>query len=129
MYEVQHRCAKATSAYSPIACKIFGSPKIGVWLKFHLMESLVLSRLMYCVHTLTMSTKGISKLSAVYMRMLRRINENIRFSSSCELSDLQVRELCQKPLMDCLLVRARLRYLRRICKHSTQALYIILCAI
>ena len=127
MYEVQHRCSEAIGAYSPIACKIFGSPQIGVWLKFHFLGSLVLSRLLYCVHTLTMSSKGVGKLNAVYMRALRRISGHMRYDAHCELNDLQVREQCMQPSIDCLLVRARLRYIKRICSHSTQALYIILC--
>ena len=43
------------------------------------------------------------------------------------MSDRMVRAQCSKPSVDCLLVRHRLKYIRRICSHSSQALYIILC--
>ena len=59
MYEVQHRCADAIDAYGPLACKIFGSPKIGTWLKLHFMNSLVMTKLLYCVHTLTLRPNAI----------------------------------------------------------------------
>ena len=127
IYEVQHRCTDALAVYSPIAYKVFGSPKLGDWLKLHFMKSLVLSKLLYCIHTLTMTSKGICKLNSVYMRVLRRITGSMRYSKDCELSDLQVRTLSNQPSMDCLLVRARLRYLKRMCSHSNQALYIITC--
>ena len=109
MYEVQHRCAEATAAYSPVAGKIVGSPKIGVWLKFHFLSTLILTRLLYCAHTLTMSAKGVTKLNAVYMRVLRKISGNMRFDEHCEFTDMQVRQQCMQPSIDCLLVRARLR--------------------
>jgi len=127
IYEVQHRCAEALAVYGPIAYKVFGSPKLGDWLKLHLMKSLVLSKMLYCIHTLTMTSKGICKLNTVYMRVLRRITGTMRFSKDCELSDLEVRRLSSQPSIDCLLVRGRLRYLKRMCRHSNQALYIITC--
>ena len=127
MYEIQHRCAEATAAYVPLSGKLFGSPAVGVWLKFHFMDSLIMSRLLYCVHNLTVSPKAIGKLNNVYMRVMRKISGHCRFSVSDNISDLQVRELCAKPSIDCLLVRARLRYIRRVCRHPAQALFLLLC--
>jgi len=127
MHEAQHRCSEALSAYAPLACKIFGSPKIGAWLKYHFMDSLVMTKLMYCIHTLTLKPAAICKLNAVHMRVLRRIAGEVRFSATTACTDPQVRSICGKPSIDCLLVRARLHYIRRVCKHSNQALYIILC--
>ncbi len=107
--------------------KIFGSKNIGDWLKLHFMQSLIMSRLMYCIHVLTMTTRSIAKLNAVHTRVLRRITGNMRFDSTCEFSDRQVREQCSAPSIDCLLTRARLLYIRRVCRHSSQALYLLLC--
>jgi len=61
------------------------------------------------------------------MRALRRITGAMRYDKHCANTDLQVRAAAGQPSIDCLLMRARLRYLRRMCKHSNQALYIITC--
>ena len=63
MYEIHRRCAEATGVYIPLSNKICGSPAIGVWLKLHFMDTLVMSRLMYCTHTLTVGPKATCKLS------------------------------------------------------------------
>ena len=86
-----------------------------------------MSRLLYCTHNLTVGPKAISKLNNVYMRVLRKISGQCRFSACDNMSDLKVRELCGKPSVDCLLVRSRLKYIRRVCRHPTQALFLILC--
>jgi len=126
MYEVQQRCANALVAYTPLAGNVFGSPIFRPWLKFHLCSSLVMSRLMYNVHTLVMTPAAIAKLSAVYMRVLRRIADKCRYKASENVSDSMLLVTLGKPSMDCLLVRARLSYLRRVCRHPSQALFLLL---
>lgn len=46
-----------------------------------------MSRLMYNVHTLVMTPAAIGKLSAVYMRVLRRIADRCRYKASGNVSD------------------------------------------
>ena len=81
---------------------------------------------MYNVHTLVMTPKAILKLTAVYIRVLRRIAGRCRFQAAGNVTDSALLKELSKPSMDCLLVRARLRYLRRVCKHSSQALFLLL---
>ena len=126
MYEVQQRCSNAMAAYTPISAKVFGSPHVLPWLKFHLCNSLVMSRLMYNIHTLVMTPAATAKLGAVYMRVLRRIAGQSRFKGTENISDHDLLQTISKPSIDCLVVRARLKYICRVCKHSNQALYILL---
>jgi len=60
------------------------------------------------------------------MRVLRRIAGHCRFKSTENISDCDLLGLISQPSIDCLLVRARLKYIRRVCKHSNQALYLLL---
>ena len=60
------------------------------------MRSLILSRLLHKVHTLTMSVAGLRKLNAPYMRVLRSI------------SDVDVRRMVVQPSIDSLVLQKRL---------------------
>eukprot|EP00972_Heterocapsa_arctica_P039202 5775506-Heterocapsa_arctica.AAC.1 len=53
--ETGHRASSAMSSYGPLAGMIFGSESIPTALKMALLRSLVQSRLLYIVHTLTMT--------------------------------------------------------------------------
>ena len=61
------------------------------------------------------------------MRVLRKIRACSRFNSSCELTDEQVRRLLGAPSIDCLLMRRRLSYLRRLLLNGVQSSLALLC--
>jgi hypothetical protein len=120
------RASSAMSAYSPIAAKIFGSSKVGVALKFIFLSSLVLSRLLFNIHTLVVSVSGLKRLNSPYMRVLRRIYGQPRFDDSCTDTDVEIRRSLSRPSIDCLVVRQRLRYLPRLLLRRPRALIAML---
>jgi len=91
-----------------------------------LLASLVGSRLMFNAHIVVPSAKYIRTLNPVYMRVLRRICDNCRFGHS--ENDLLVRQSADVPSVDCLLLRARLKYLARVCRHKLDTLRALLAA-
>eukprot|EP00973_Karenia_brevis_P075128 10436683-Karenia_brevis.AAC.1 len=113
------------AAYSPIAMKVFGSSHVGLNHKLHFMTSLVLSRLFFNVHILVLKARDLMKLNAVYMGVLRRIADDVRHGPTC-YNDVQVRALLHQPLVDCLLLRARLRYIGRLLRHRPRPLLALL---
>eukprot|EP00973_Karenia_brevis_P012585 1707249-Karenia_brevis.AAC.1 len=116
------------AAYAPIAVKIFGSAHVGTWLKLHFLYSLVLNRLLYKVQLWLPEPKSMLKLNVVYMRVLRRIDGCVRYDSTCERTDYEVRERLGQPSIDCLLVKARLKYLGRLVRIQHPTLLAILSA-
>ena len=125
-HDAKLRASSAMSAYCPLASKIFGSPKVGLWLKLLFMHALVLSRLLYQVYLWDDKPKPFRILNNVYMRVLRRIANMCRFDSECKYTDLHVREQLMQPSMDCLVSRARLLYASRVNKSRTPILRAIL---
>ena len=90
------------------------------------MNSLVMSRLLQNVHTWVMSPKALAQLNGVYMRVLRRIADRVRFDASCDSKDLEVRQMLSQPSNDCLVQRKRLLYLCRLAVNRPKALWAIL---
>ena len=123
---ITHRVQSAMAAYSPIAVKVFGSELLHQNSKMAFLRSLVLSRLTFNLHICVLSQSDFKKLAAVYMRVLRRIADQVRFSPENELCDLQVREQLKAPSFDCLLMVARLRYLGRLARLQPPTLLAIL---
>jgi hypothetical protein len=123
---VAHRVQSAMAAYSPIACKVFGSELLLDVYKLAFMRSLVLSRLTFNLHICVLTQADVKKLAAVYMRVLRRIAGDVRFSADTKMTDLQVREQLKAPSFDCLLMVARLRYMGRIVRLQPPSLVAIL---
>ena len=97
------------------------------WLKFHLMQSLVLSRLLYCAHLVVPTAAWMRKLQAVQVRVLRRIAGETAHCHTVH-SDRQIRELLGQPSVDCMLMRARLAYLKRLVVNSPPKLCALLFA-
>jgi len=114
------------SAYCPLASRIFGSQIISVWVKLHFMNSLVLSRLLHNVHTWVVHPKALGQLNNVYMRVLRRIADRLRYDETCESSDLEVRTMLSQASIDCLLQKQRLQYLSRLVANRPKSLWAIL---
>jgi hypothetical protein len=80
--DVSGRVSSAMSAYAPIAKKVSGATRISRVVRERLFTSLVVSRLLYNVHTWSKLTRSMySKLNAVYMRGLRRVAGKNHFRS------------------------------------------------
>ena len=95
------------------------------WLKLYLLQSLILSRLCNGAHVVVPTTGYIRTLQTMYMRVLRRIFGESRYQRT-QHTDLEVRRKMQQPSIDCLLMRARLRYVKRLVCNSPPALLAIL---
>ena len=121
-FDAQHRCSAALSADVPLATRIFGSPEICLWLKFHFMHALILTRLMYNTQTWVPTTQSVKKINGVYMRVLRRIADGCRYRK-CAYSDLEIR---RRLGIEGLLVRRRLCYLGRVLRTGHGALLAML---
>ena len=74
--DAQLHSGAAMNAYAPLACKIFGSSRVGVNLKLILFFALVLSRLLYNVAIKVPSRRFLQIVNAVYMRGMRHIKGN-----------------------------------------------------
>jgi len=120
------RASSAMGAYAPLSCKIFGSQHIAPYLKWLLLDSLVMSRLMYNTQCWHKCTRSMSIINSVYMRALRRIAGLMRFGADGNITDFEVRSNLVKPSIDCLLMRKRLLYAARIQKCKSQSLSALL---
>ena len=89
-------------------------------------RALVLSRLLYNVVTWTMTVTALGKLNTAYMRVVRRIAGECRFSASTELSDLQVREKVNAASIDCIVFVKRLLYYRRVACNTPKLLWALM---
>lgn len=90
------------------------------------MHSLCMSRLLFNVHVLVLETKALAALNQVYMRMLRRIGGAMRFSADCGENDLQVRQRMKQASLDCILLRKRLHYAKRLLLNNPLSLLALL---
>ena len=124
--ELSYRSSSAMHACAPLAGRVFGSHKIGVNAKHDFADSLIISRLCFNSHTWTIKDKGLAKLNSTYMRVYRRIHGHCRYKANDNIADLAVRRIGGIPSIDCLLRRARLRFLARISRSDHQPLKAIL---
>ncbi|CAK0891389.1 unnamed protein product, partial [Prorocentrum cordatum] len=120
----QHLRVAAMKSYAPLATKLFGSPVVSDDLKFWMMQSLILSRLLHNVHILVPTRRFTLTINAVYMRVLRRIAGAPRFGHT--VHDVTVRDRLGRASVDCLMMRARLRYLGRLLRSQPSALLAML---
>ena len=107
------------AAYAPISRRIFGCPQLRVEVKLNLFQALVLSRLLFNVHTLAVDVGFLRQVNQCYMRGMRMIYSCSRYDQEAD-SDLAVRLRHKFPSIDCMLARSRLRYVRRIIEHQPQ---------
>ena len=125
--EVTARSSAAMQIYGPLACRVFVCYAVPVVLKLHFFESLVLSRLFYNVHTLTMTTRALRTLRFNYMRPLRRIAGVARHSiDTCGVSDAEVRRRLGVQSVDSRVVQHRLRYYARLVAHRPLTLWAVM---
>ena len=78
------------------------------------LRSVILSTLTFNVHVRVSCSKAFATINCVYMRVLRRIAGEMRFSSDGNATDLEVRIKLNQPSLDCLMLRARLLYFCRL---------------
>ena len=124
--EAAKRASSALAAYAPIAGKVIGADFISVHLRLCLMCSLDISRLLYDIHTLTMSVAGLRKLNGPYMRTLRAIAGRRRFAVTDNSTDLEVRRVVGQPSVDSLVLQRRLAYYPRLAQRRPDALVALL---
>ena len=101
----KHRVASAMAAYGPMSSKVFGSSKGAERYKIHFNDSLIMSRLLHSVHVTVPSAKDMKKFNGVYMRVLRKITDDFRYSAVVKMSDREVRESLRLPSLDCILIK------------------------
>ena len=124
--EVTHRVSAAMSSYGPLSGKLFGASGVPTPLKMAFLRSLVLSRLLYNAHTLTMTPAAMARLNTPYMRALRCIAAERRFDASCDKSDLDVRRQLGASSIDFLLLRRRVGYYCRLAASRPHLLWALM---
>ena len=110
------------AAYVPIAGRVFGSPYIGISTKMSFVSSLLLSRILYNVQTLTMTSTTRRRLNSPYMRALRKLPDQSRYSGENECTDLPVRKLLGAASIDAIVLQKRLKYMQRIAVKAPREL-------
>ncbi|CAK0858575.1 unnamed protein product [Prorocentrum cordatum] len=123
--DARHKAQQALHAYGPIARRVFGSPVVCDWLKFSLLQSLILSCLLYSAHIVAPTRGYIRTLQSPDMRVLRKMCDDSRYRKPY-FSDLEVRRRMQQPSIDCILRRARLRHGARLVRNRPAALFALL---
>ena len=127
MREVAARSSASIQVYGPLACRLFGCNVVPTVLKLNFFEPLVLSRLFYNIHTLTMTTRALRKLNFNYMRPLRRIAGVPRHSAAtCTVSDAEVRRRLGVQSVDSKVLQYRMRYYARLVAHRPVTLWAVL---
>jgi hypothetical protein len=107
-------------AYGRISARIFGSASIRDSLKFVFARTLVFSRLFSNTHTWAPKKSELKTLNGAYMRVIRRIAGEMRFTD-VNLTDGEVRAKVGQPSVDCVLLRARLQYVGRLVVQTPAA--------
>lgn len=117
--EACNRHQMAMTSYAPLFKPVIGSRHLRFEIKNRLFFSLVISRLMYNLHTLTITTPLLKQLDDMYIRGIRMIRDCSRFDATAE-SDLTIRLRYSVRSSDCLVVKAWLRHLRQSVQHRPQ---------
>ena len=112
--DVQRRIQSAMTAFAPISISVLGRSSTSSQVRLRIASSLVLSRLLYNVHTWAVITEFVlQKLGGVYMRVLRRICGALRMLGN-RISDAQVLWRLRAPRLVHLIRRNRLVYLASV---------------
>ena len=129
--DVDRRCGVASQTIAALARPVFGNPVFSVSLRLKLGKSLVLSRLLYCVHVWSnFSPWALRKLATVYHRLLRHIagqswrgelKDGKRY-----MSDLEIRVMLGMPPLEHLIAQRRLIYLIQLLRSDASYLRALL---
>ena len=111
--DADRNAASMTSAFCPLALRVFGSHHLALQVRMSLLSSLLLTKGLFNAHVYGHDHGQIKSLNIPYMRALRRITGHMRFGEAT-ISDIEMRKLANMPAIDCLLTRARLKYARRV---------------
>lgn len=122
--DAQSKQRAAMAAYGPLAAKILASPRIDRDIKFNLMWSLVMSRLLFNAHVVVPTRRYLMTLNGVYMRGIRIISGCCRFGRA--VTDAEARHSCGMPSIDCIVARARMRYIARLARTRPVTLLALL---
>ena len=80
---VKARASSATSAYVPLAVKLFGSNHLYLALKLNYFQSFILSKLLFNSHVRVLRAREVAFLNNLFLRVLRRIADAMRFGPGC----------------------------------------------
>jgi len=122
--DAKHKSQQALQAFIPIAMKVFGNAYVKLHLKLTLGCALVLSRLLYNVCIRVPSSAFMASLNTVYMRLMRRIYGEPRFGPGTR--DYEFRVPNSIPSLDCVIMKKRLHYLKRLLAHGPSILTALL---
>jgi len=124
--EARNREKSAMSAFAPLSTKVLGSKALSIKRRIGLAWSLVISRLVFGVHTWTeFSGQARRILNNVYMRVWRRVLGDPRFQRTAWI-DAEVRNLLGVPSLDCYIRQRRLIYFSRLTRVDFDALHAVL---
>ena len=126
MQEAAHRAASTMSAFVPLAGRVFGNCAIPFHIRMHFMTSLLMPRLVFNGGMWVPTVAMLRKINVTYMRVLRRITNQMRFDSSVDANDITVRRMAKAPSIDCILQRARLLFMVRIIVDGPSTLIALL---
>ncbi|CAK0837731.1 unnamed protein product [Prorocentrum cordatum] len=98
--DAEKRASAAMDAYAPVAIRVFRAPNISIATKMHAVKARILTKLMFHARVVTPDAHFARTLNQVYMRVLRRIVDKVRFGPG-QGTDLQSldsadRALCRK---------------------------------
>ena len=113
--DANSKVASFSNSYAPLATRIFVANCIPDSLKSLFQASLLETKLLFNAHVVVPTPAYICTLSCAYMKVVRRRAGLMRYDrASAVMSDCDVRCFFAVVSIDCLLMRARLRYLRRL---------------
>ena len=118
-------CVQCHSGYGPFSAKIFGSKHVCAGFKLHFMKSLVLIRFFYQDRIWTPCPKAMRIINYLRCCMMRILGE-LGFDAIRITFDFQISQQMMQTSIDCLLMRRRLLYIRRILSNRCNVLRILL---
>ena len=126
LLDARYRADTARTAYVSLVSFVFSASVIPTAVKLCFLNSLVMSRLLFNVHTWVARPAELAALNAVYARALRRIAGLMRYDAKCDSSDLVVRRLLGVCSIDSLLLQCRLKYIGRLARTRPAPLWALL---
>ena len=115
----------ALAAFNPLSVKFFGSPKVPLYIKLWIANSLVFSLLFFQVEVWpSFSDTAAQVLNDVYMRVLRRVASACRYKKC--MSDYDVRYHLYMPSIESKIRQMRLMYVGRLCRSHPPTLLSLL---
>ena len=128
--EMKHRAASACGARVALARTVLGKRGCSWEMQCQFVQTLVMSRLLFKAHVWTLRHKDTVLLHRPYMRaLLRTAGAGWKPNqTAAPIADSEVRRRLGAPSIECMLIKARLQYLGRLCRgrHNFPTLWAIL---